>query len=354
MTCYRSDRTPIQKVATYGFETAPLATNRQINREASKYFYGNNLFIRIRFNTNAFKATSAGEDAMMGTRITGLDFIDGDKALDLKRDLTAMTAYFTWPRVPCTSVNEFIIAYQDLRLFLLVLWKANISQEDFLQGCHLHLEVLNTFGMPDKHVQHRLLDPWRRVVNLESVSITGNVRPQYAEELAIKLMSSKSNHESRLRFTHTIEEMGCIRATQWLMSDICYHWHSAMLDLMEAKDYRYPILPLHILNAMSLNDQKQLRKRTRNAMEQPLFRLRLRLALIYADGAMPRRGLRWCKLGASLCNPDLMRRPPSKRPTVMLQYVHAWCHFSVGDKDFALSVMRWVMEWNPEGPLLED
>ncbi len=142
-----------------------------------------------------------------------------------------MTVYSTWSGVPCTSVHEFIIAYQDLQLFLMVLWKASLSQQDFLKGCHLHLEVLNTFGMRDKHVQHCLLDPWRRVVNLESVSITGNVQSQYPEELAVTMMSSKSSLDILLRCTHTIEEMDCIRATQGLMSDASFHWHSATLLL---------------------------------------------------------------------------------------------------------------------------
>lgn len=72
MTYYRSDGTPIQKVATYGFMTAILATNRQINREASKYFYGNNLFIRIKSNTDALRQHQQGRMQCWVQRSQGL------------------------------------------------------------------------------------------------------------------------------------------------------------------------------------------------------------------------------------------------------------------------------------------
>ncbi len=102
------------------------------------------------------------------------------KVHTLPCNLTAMLVDFTWPEWAGSSYHELIIAHHGLRLFLLLLWKVDLRQENCLQGCHVHLKVLNTFGLSDQQVQQRLLDPWKRVVDLESVSTTGNVHPHYA------------------------------------------------------------------------------------------------------------------------------------------------------------------------------
>ena len=161
------------------------AANRQLNTEASKWFYGSNLFIRVRSNTHELD----NERVM-------LDLMIGIKAQNLRSDLMAMSVDFTWPEEPSAPIQEFTMARRDLRLFLLVLWKGNLKNANFLSGCHIHMRILNTFGLSDQHLQQRLQD-------LESVSIGGTTDPKYAQQLAVSMMASKlDNGELPMLYPH--------------------------------------------------------------------------------------------------------------------------------------------------------
>lgn len=140
------------------------------------------------------------------------------KVKTLSCHLMAMLIDITWSETAGAPNYEFIIAHQDHRLFLLLLWKANLREEDFVKGCHINFKILNNFGLSDQCVQQRLLEPWEQVVDLQSVSITGNVPPRYAAELAATMMATKLSLEILARCTHTFEEMGCALNTEksWL------------------------------------------------------------------------------------------------------------------------------------------
>lgn len=177
-----------------------LSTNRRLNIEASNYLHGTYLFIRVRSNTNGLEQSFAE--------------LGSHKSQDFNVPPNSYTNRFHLARTAGASNHEFIIAHQDLRLFLLLLWKANLREGDFLKGCHVNFEILNNFGLSDQCVQQRLLIPWEQVVDFQSVSITGNVPTHYAAELAAIMMATKPSLETLACCTHTFEEMGCVLNTE--------------------------------------------------------------------------------------------------------------------------------------------
>ncbi len=310
---------PNEKVVAYGFQTAILSTNRQLSIEASRYLYGTYLFICIRSNTNALERSLA----MFGMAI-------GTKVPTPPCDRVAMLVDFTWPELTSASNHGFIIAHQDLRLFLLVLWKVNLRQEGIFKECHIHMEVSNSFGMSHQRLQERLLDHWKRIVEVESVSITGMVQPHYAAELAAFMVASAFNLENLLRFTHTFEEMGCALAMQ--NNPCCvHHWMSALYDLTWAKQ------PCHAPPAQQSSSSSTIlisneQKQHWNARGQQIFRLCLRIALHASDTKQWNTALDQCVSWVEIFYEPYVE-PPPKRLVVLLSYIQARCHWALGEKD---------------------
>ena len=302
---------------TYGFQTAILSTSRQINLEASKSFYGNNLFVHIRTNSDKFL------DAMLNMMI-------GMQVPNVRCGRMAMLVDFVWPDEPSPLKFGWILVQKDLRQFLHFHWKMSIISNK-LRECELRLTILNNFGMSDQRIQQHLLDPWRRTVNFSYVSITGVVQADFAAELAAGMMASKFSIKNLLCYTHTLEEMGCAQATQRDLESAYTHWKSAWIDLSLALKFQN----LNHTPKVSITSEQM------QHFVQQRYRLSMRQALAMSDAKNWRCALNWCFAYRKLTRNTLpVPLSPPLLLTTLHEYLIARCCSFLGMEKLASHAFR--------------
>lgn len=164
------------KPKAYNYETAIMATNRQIQRESSSLFHGSHRFILIETNSLALARVFFEADMMM----IRTSMIQSGKP--------AATLALLWPH-PLGGIRfHFMIPLAELHFLASLLFKANVCVQNFFNPAHLHVHL--SYGLScatQKRIGQMFSAPVKELYNVKKRIVGPGLRIHASHLMAIEL-----------------------------------------------------------------------------------------------------------------------------------------------------------------------
>ncbi|KAL9072697.1 MAG: hypothetical protein Q9161_003406 [Pseudevernia consocians] len=198
----------------YEFQTNVLGVSRQVYREATAIFYGENLFIAFASNFQVMPYLLAK---------VGLKPVShGRRAGVLKRRMRiAMTIAYSWNRVNSNATYCYAFACEDLHLLcrgFLAIGMDDLGDIAFLRSSSFQVSICRDSGVefPDlrdstpsaSSASCRLLEPFTKLHSIGNFSITGPVNEQYKNHIIKQVKCPAPNHGSVIAEISALKDDG--------------------------------------------------------------------------------------------------------------------------------------------------
>jgi hypothetical protein len=200
---FKASRTP------FSVHTCLFYINKKLSKEALRYFYSKNLFVRFEiYSSDARHAKTMLEESGLLFSTVPTSLLDNSKhhALELvlvERNSSQKRAAVMFPA-------------QYLPRLINFLDQASRTTKSWAPAHSIFLNMMNTYSFPISRLQGDLLEPFRLLYNLGGVTIDpSNLLPRYAEGLQSNMTSPTFVAETWLETITDLAELAdCAREAE--------------------------------------------------------------------------------------------------------------------------------------------